>query len=76
MNPFMDASELAISGRDRGRISLANGFAAHGEAVRRVRARGGKVSELWLGGTKLLPEARVVAEIAKRYAGASRKIRS
>jgi len=72
----MDASELAISGRDRGRIDLANGFGSHGEGVRRVRGRGGKVSELWLGGTRLLPEHRVVSEIGKRYAGASRKIRS
>ena len=76
MNPFMDASELAISSRDRGRIGLANGFGSHGESVRRVRGRGGKVGELWLGGTRLLPEHRVVAEIGKRYALASRKSRS
>jgi hypothetical protein len=76
LNPFTDASELATSGRDRGHISLANGFASHGEAVRRVRGRAGSVSELWLGGTKLLPEPKVTAEITKRYAKASRKIRA
>jgi len=37
-NPFMDASELAVAGRDRGRIALAGGFANHGEQARLVRA--------------------------------------
>ena len=74
-NPFMDASELAVTGRDKGRITLANGFASHGEPVRRVRAASGRVSELWLAGTKLMSEARVAAEMEKRYGTAAPKRR-
>ena len=67
-NPFADAGEIAVNGRDRGRISLAHGYASHGEDVRRgVGARGNR-SELWLGGVRLLPEARLSAEMKRRYA--------
>jgi CubicO group peptidase (beta-lactamase class C family) len=66
-NPFMDASEVALTGRDSGRIVLANGYAAHGETVRRVRNKAGRITELWWGGGKLLSEAKVVAEMEKRY---------
>jgi len=67
LNPVMDASELAVSGRDKGRIALAGGFASHGEPVRRVRNKRGKVVELWLAGTKLLPEAALAREMEARY---------
>ena len=67
-NPFMDASELAVSGRDRGRIALANGYASHGETVRRVRGRDGSVTEVWLGGTHFLPERGAAEELETRYA--------
>jgi hypothetical protein len=56
----MDAGE--ISG---GRIVLAGGYANHGE-----RARLGK-KELWLGGTRYLPEAEVAREIERRYRSSS-----
>ncbi len=71
--PFTDASEIEISGKTRGRIALANGFANHGEAVRRTLGRGGKASELWLGGTRYLPEAKIADEMAQRYGGAKRR---
>lgn len=75
-NPFMDASEITLTGRDTGCISLANGYASHGEIVRRVRNKSGKVVEVWWSGSKLLPEAKVVAEIEKRYgAGAAKAAR-
>jgi CubicO group peptidase (beta-lactamase class C family) len=67
LNPFLDASVLAISGRDRGRIALAPGFAAHGEPVRRERNARGRVTALWLAGARLLPEAAITREIAQRY---------
>jgi len=67
LNPMLDASELAVTGRGRGRIALAGGFASHGEQARLVRGRRGRVTELWLGGTKLLPEAQVAREMAARY---------
>jgi len=66
-NPFMDASELSVADRDRGRIALANGYGSHGESVRRLRDRAGKVKELWLGGTRLAPEAEIVEELEARY---------
>jgi hypothetical protein len=66
-NPFTDASEISVSGADRGRISLASGLARHGEDVVRIRARDGKVKEVRLGGVRLLPEAAVAAELEMRY---------
>src|SRR6266404_256898 len=67
LNPVMDASEVAVSGRDKGRIALAGGFASHGEKVRRVRNKRGKAVELWLAGTKLVPEAALAREMEGRY---------
>ncbi len=69
LNPLLDAGELAITGRDRGRIALAGGFASHGEQARLVRGGRGGVAELWLGGARLLPEAKVAREMAMRYEG-------
>ncbi len=66
-NPFLDASELKITGKDKGRIALAGGYQSHGEGVRRKRENGGAVTELWLAGTKFQPEAQVAAEMEARY---------
>jgi CubicO group peptidase (beta-lactamase class C family) len=68
-NPFTDASEISVSGADRGRIILAAGSARHGEDVRRVRGRDGEVVEVWLGGVRALPEAEFAAELEQRYGG-------
>lgn len=65
--PLLDASELAVTTRDRGRVALAAGFANHGEPARLVRNKRGKVSEVWLGGGRLVPEAKFVHEIGARY---------
>jgi CubicO group peptidase (beta-lactamase class C family) len=68
MDPFMDASEIALTGRDAGRVALAGGFASHGEQVRRIRrGRGGRVVELWMTGARLLPEDKVARELSERY---------
>lgn len=66
-NPLLDASELAITGRDRGTIALATGYASHGEPVRRERDARGRVTALWLSGNKLLREAASAAELRRRY---------
>jgi CubicO group peptidase (beta-lactamase class C family) len=66
-NPFADVSEIAVTGRDKGRIALANGYSSHGEPVRRERDAAGKVAALWLGGSRLRPEADVSADLATRY---------
>ena len=31
INPFMDATEIEVTGRDTGRIALASGYGSHGE---------------------------------------------
>jgi CubicO group peptidase (beta-lactamase class C family) len=71
-NPFLDASELEV-GRRRGlapdfaRISQAPGLASHGETARLLRDARGRPKELWLAGSKLLPEAQVARELERRY---------
>jgi CubicO group peptidase (beta-lactamase class C family) len=66
-DPFAEASELEISGADAGRIVLAPGQRSHGEPVRRNRNASGEIAEIWLGGTRLVPEATLAAEMAERY---------
>jgi CubicO group peptidase (beta-lactamase class C family) len=66
-NPFAQAAEIEMTGKDKGRIVLANGYASHGEKVRRIRDNAGDVTEVWLAGWKLLPEAQVIAEMQARY---------
>jgi CubicO group peptidase (beta-lactamase class C family) len=68
-SPFTDASEISISDEDRGHFSLANGLARHGEGVRRIRGRDGKVDQVWFGGTRFLPEPEFGAELEQRYGG-------
>jgi D-alanyl-D-alanine carboxypeptidase len=71
-NPVLDAAELCDLRRDRdgtlrGRIVLANGFAAHGEAVSLSHDARGKARALQLAGGRLLPEAAVARELQSRY---------
>jgi CubicO group peptidase (beta-lactamase class C family) len=73
-NPLMDANELEITRRDHGRIKVAHGFGSHGEPVRRVRDKRGRVTELWLAAGQLVPEAKMAAEIAKRYKVVGRRM--
>lgn len=68
-DPFLDAAELAVEGRGRGRIALADGYGSQGEAVEVTLGRSGKALEVTLGGSRYLPEARLAAEIKRRYQG-------
>jgi CubicO group peptidase (beta-lactamase class C family) len=68
INPVGDAAEIEITGRDQGRFAVADGYSSYGEPVRRVRHRSGKVTEVWLAASKLLPEGRVTKEIEAHYA--------
>jgi CubicO group peptidase (beta-lactamase class C family) len=68
-SPFTDASEISVSGKDRGHLSLASALARHGEDVLRIRGQDGKVEEVRLGGMRLLPENEVAAELKQRYGG-------
>jgi hypothetical protein len=65
--PFGNASELRITGRSEGRIALAGGYGSHGEPVRCVRKKSGRMAELWLAATKLMPEDELAAEMQARY---------
>ena len=67
MNPLSDASEVEITAEDAGHIALATGLGNHGEPVRLSRSAAGDIEEVWLGGTRLLPEARIAAELEARY---------
>ena len=66
-NPFIDASEIEITGRDRGRIVLANGYNSHGEPVRRERNKSGAITELWFAAARLRTEAQAAAILRRRY---------
>jgi CubicO group peptidase (beta-lactamase class C family) len=73
LNPFLDASEIEVAGRDTGRISLAVGYGSHGQAVRRTRSKAGAVTDIWLAGANLKPEKTLAAELERRYAPRQRR---
>jgi CubicO group peptidase (beta-lactamase class C family) len=66
-NPFLDATEIEVTGRDTGRISVATGHGSYGEAVRLIRNKAGKVTEVWFAGGKGRPEKAVAAEMERKY---------
>jgi hypothetical protein len=61
--PFADASEIAVSGPDRGTIAVANGYGSQGEPVERIRGSDGQVKELRLAGGTLVTEEQVAEEL-------------
>jgi CubicO group peptidase (beta-lactamase class C family) len=65
LNPFLDASEIEVHGRDRGRIALAGGYASHGEPARLFRNRRGAITEVRLGGTHFRRERSVARELSR-----------
>lgn len=67
MAPFTDATELTPRGRDRALASQASGYAGFGEEARLVRDAKGQVKELWLGGSRNVPEAQAARELRRRY---------
>lgn len=66
-DPLADASEIEVTQRDRGRITLAAGYASHGEPARLVRNRQRRIVEVWLGGTRYRGGAEVAREMKSRY---------
>jgi CubicO group peptidase (beta-lactamase class C family) len=73
INPFMDTSEITVSGRDTGKISLSGGYGSYGENVRRHRNKAGAVTDIWLAGANLKPEKTLAAELERRYAIGKRR---
>jgi hypothetical protein len=72
-NPFMDAAEIQVTGRDTGKITSASGYDSYGEQVRRVRNKNGAVTDIWLAGAHVKPEKALAAEIERRYRGTRKK---
>ncbi len=69
-NPLLDAPQIEPGAAPgEGRITLAGGFASHGEAARLELDRQGRAVALWLGGTRLQREARAAQELQSRYGG-------
>ncbi|RDJ27457.1 class A beta-lactamase-related serine hydrolase [Bosea caraganae] len=66
-NPFLDASEIAIEGKDRGQLVKGSGFNSPGEAARLVRGADGKVESVWLGGAHVVSEEALRVEMLERY---------
>ncbi len=67
INPFPDASEIEITGRNTGRIAQASGFGSHGEKVACTRTKSGKIADIWFAGTNFLPAAKLAREMEARY---------
>lgn len=68
LNPFADAVVIGAIDGDAGLIERAGGFLSHGEPARLVRDARGRPRELWLGGSRLLPEAAAAREVRAKYA--------
>jgi CubicO group peptidase (beta-lactamase class C family) len=68
MNPFLDATEIEVTGRDAGRITSATGYASHGESVRRSRNKADRITDIWLAGANYKREKALAAELERRYA--------
>jgi CubicO group peptidase (beta-lactamase class C family) len=73
-NPFMDAAEIEVTGRDTGTFTSAAGYASHGEPVRRIRDKRGKVRDIWLAGVNVKPEQVIAREIARKYPPRKRRL--
>ncbi|MCP3465450.1 serine hydrolase [Bradyrhizobium sp. CCGUVB23] len=72
-NPFMDAAEIEVTGRDSGTFAAATGYASHGEPVRRIRDKRGKIRDIWLAGINVKPESVIAREIAHKYTPRKRR---
>ncbi len=66
LNPFLDATELTVTGPDTARISKATGFGSYGQQAKLVRGRGGAVTEVVLAGGRLLDQASLAREVRAR----------
>lgn len=64
--PFIKVAELTVSGRDSAKITQSGAFGSYGETAKRVR-KAGKITELRIASGRLLPEAALAKETAKRY---------
>jgi CubicO group peptidase (beta-lactamase class C family) len=75
IHPFLEASEIEVTGRDNGRIVAATGHASYGEPVRRSRNKQGAVTDIWLAGSNAKRKDALAAEMERRYAPRKDKAR-
>jgi CubicO group peptidase (beta-lactamase class C family) len=66
-SPLLDAVELIDVDETTARIGKAHGFSSHGERARLELDADGRPGALWLGGSRLLPEAAMAAEVQQRF---------
>jgi hypothetical protein len=67
LNPMLGAAEVEITGRDTGLLLSAVNYGSHGEPVRCIRDKSGKIVEISLAGTRLLPASTLASELRARY---------
>ncbi|AVO45314.1 serine hydrolase domain-containing protein [Phreatobacter cathodiphilus] len=65
--PLSEVSEITVTGLDAGLITRAPGFNQAGEAATRMRDAEGEISQIWLGGVRLVGEFAFAEEAAGRY---------
>ncbi|KAA2236742.1 serine hydrolase domain-containing protein [Salinarimonas soli] len=58
--PFLDATEIAVDGPDRGHVARAHGFMSPAEPVRL------EPESVWIGGAHLVSEGALARELAAR----------
>ena len=71
-NPLTDAMQITVDGKGRdgalhGRITLANGYASHGEPAALTLDANGRATSLKLAGATLGTEAAALRELRARY---------
>jgi hypothetical protein len=66
-NPFADASDLDVIGRDKALVSNSSGFLYYAEMARRSRNAAGEIDEIWLGGDRFSSEAALAAETKQQF---------
>lgn len=66
-NPVLKPAELTITAPDEASITEAGAFASYGEPARLIRGPDGQVSEVMIGGSRLVTEAAMAAELTERY---------
>lgn len=69
LRPFDHAAEIAVTGRDRGHVRLAGGYDIHGEGTALKRNASGKVTEVVLGGSRLVSETTMKRTLKRRFSG-------
>jgi CubicO group peptidase (beta-lactamase class C family) len=70
--PLAGAPEIQPIGRDKGMIVKGSGFGSVGEMARIERDGRQRPVALWIGGARLLPRAKMEAEMRKRFGGRRR----